>query len=196
MCIRDRPGPSSGSHRARHRCGIRTRGARLLVRALVADLVRTRRVPMERARDPLLRARRVQAHRGATEVRACGRRNLARRPLAGPPGRGARARRTLTQTQLRTGGSKTCILGGRSTAVSRPFSSRSHAHGRGHAIATADLEDVVFGTQRELLDDRREPLAHSPFVVVAERRIVFPSGSSTIAKRSSGVTSYGAQCDS
>ena len=35
---------------------------------------------------------------------------------------------------------------------------------------------------------------HSSFAADAESRMVFPSGSSTIAKRSSGVTSYGAQC--
>ena len=87
-------------------------------------------------------------------------------------------------------------FGDRFTAVSRPSSSRSHTNVAATPVAAADLEDPVVGTQRELIDDQRKPLAHSSFVVDAESRIVFPSGSSTIAKRSSGVTSYGAQCDS
>ncbi len=67
---------------------------------------------------------------------------------------------------------------------------------RGDAMDAADLEDPVARIDPELIDDLGEPLTHSSFAVDAESRIVFPSGSSTIAKRSSGVTSYGAQCDS
>ena len=46
------------------RRGVRERRPRLLARALVAEVVRARCVPVERARDPLLRTGRLRAGRG------------------------------------------------------------------------------------------------------------------------------------
>ena len=48
--------------------------------------------------------------------------------------------------------------------------------------------------ERALSPPRPQAARHPSSTTEAERRMVFPSGSSTIAKRSFGVTLYGAQC--